>query len=189
MEDLADKDFVYLSGYWADRSIPELARDEIRDRLLTVKPASPRLRELQKTIVGGTSLAVHVRRGDFFSGIAPNHGILTPDYFFQGIQDLYEEGNQVFFFSDDPDWCRETFRRYDNAVIVEPDPSDSALDHMLLMSKASKFLLSNSSFSWWSAWLSDADGGRIIRPEFWVDNDQVKADKIYPSGWRISRSS
>lgn len=185
LEDLADKDFVYLSGYWADKSIPELVRDEMRDRLLNVNPASPRLGELQRTIEGSTSLAIHVRRGDFFSGIAPNHGILTPDYFLRGIEELHEKGDQVFFFSDDPDWCKETFRRFENAIIVEPESSDSALDHMLLMSRASKFLLSNSSFSWWSAWLSNADGRQIIRPEFWVNDDQFQAERIYPSSWQI----
>ena len=183
VDDLATRNFVYLSGYWADKTIPDLVRNEMIEALLPLHPASLPMIELRNAVEGSKSVAVHVRRGDFFSDIAPSHGVLEPDFFFQGIEMLYEGGDELFFFSDDPQWCRETFGDFSSARFVEPENSDKPLDHLLLMSKAKKFVLSNSSFSWWSAWLSGVDGRNIIRPKLWVANDSSKADKIYPSTW------
>lgn len=183
VDELATKNFVYLSGYWADKTIPDLVRNEMIEALLPMDLASPPMIDLRNAIEGSKSVAVHVRRGDFFSDIAPSHGVLKPDFFFRGIEELYESGDELFFFSDDPQWCRDTFGELSSASFVEPENSDKPLDHLLLMSKAKKFVLSNSSFSWWSAWLSGVEGRNIIRPEFWVANDSSKADKIYPSTW------
>ena len=183
VDELATKNFVYLSGYWADKTIPDLVRNEMIEALLPMHPASPPMIDLRNAVEGSNSVAVHVRRGDFFSDIAPSHGVLKPDFFFRGIEELYESGDELFFFSDDPQWCIDTFGDFSYARFVEPENSEKPLDHLLLMSKAKKFVLSNSSFSWWSAWLSGVDGRNIIRPEFWVANDSSKADKIYPSTW------
>lgn len=183
IDELATKNFVYLSGHWINKLIPNLVQSELTGVLNTLPDSSPAIIELGKAIEGPNSIAVHVRRGDFFSQVASTHGVLKPDYFFRGIEKLFENGDQLIFFSDDPQWCREEFKILTNAKFVEPEKSDKALDHMLLMSKARKFVLSNSTFSWWSAWLSGTDGRNIIRPDLWVANDFSQGDKIYPSSW------
>lgn len=183
VDELADKKFVYLSGYWADQTVPELVRDEMTGALLATYSLPSPMNELGKAVEASSSFAIHVRRGDFFSGVAPSHGVLEADFFFRAIEQLYESGDELFFFSDDPRWCKATFGRFRAARFVEPASSDKALDHLLLMSKAKKFVISNSSFSWWSAWLSGAEGRNIIRPELWVANDSSQADKIYPMSW------
>lgn len=184
VDELASKEFVYLSGYWADKAIPNLVREEISEALLSVKSFSDGMIGLRSHLEACSSIAIHVRRGDFFTDVAPNHGFLKPEYFLQGIEELYESGDQLFFFSDDPGWCRETFKSLEFARFVEPNPEDAAIDHLVLMSKAKKFVVSNSSFSWWSAWLSAANGGQIIRPEMWVTEDKAAAGRIYPDSWR-----
>lgn len=183
VQELAHKEFVYLSGYWADQTVPELVREQITYALLSRHAPSPSMFELRNAIDASQSFAVHVRRGDFFSDVAPSHGVLEADFFFRGIEELHESGDALFFFSDDPEWCKETFGGFSGATFVEPRKSDKALDHLLSMSRAKKFLLSNSSFSWWSAWLSGVDGRKIIRPKLWVANDSSQADRIYPNSW------
>lgn len=183
VSELRSKDLVYLSGYWADKSIPNLVREELRDSILSSSPSSSRLLDLQVEISEGNSIAVHVRRGDFFTKVAAKHGVLDVDYFFRGVEKLSEEGDKVYLFSDDPQWCRERFGDLGFEKIIGQAHSESPLDHLILMSKAKKFLLSNSSFSWWSAWLSNVDGRNIIRPELWVLGDEIQAKKIYPNDW------
>lgn len=184
ISDLATKEFIYLSGYWANSAVPELVRAEMRQALLSVPLASARIAELGEQLRSSTGIAVHVRRGDFFTDVAPQHGVLTNEYFFQAIETLYEQGDTLFFFSDDPEWCRATFHEFNFATFVEPDPADLAIEHMVLMSKAQKFVLSNSSFSWWSAWLSEVHGSNIVRPHVWVGGNLEQAETVYPSGWK-----
>lgn len=180
---LRSQDLVYLSGYWADKSIPNMVREELRRSILSLVPTSSRLLDLQVEMTEAKSIAVHVRRGDFFTKIAAKHGVLDVDYFFRGVEVLRKNGEKVYLFSDDPEWCRTTFGRLGVERFIGQELRESPIDHLLLMSKAKKFVLSNSSFSWWSAWLSDIDGTNIIRPDLWVIGGETQAAKVYPSEW------
>ena len=55
------------------------------------------------------SIAIHVRRGDF---ISVGNAILTPDYYLSALSFLVAKRElkdpAVFFFSDDPEWVRES---------------------------------------------------------------------------------
>ena len=53
------------------------------------------------------------------------------------------------------------------------------------MSLCSDFIIANSSFSWWGAWL--ADKGKVISPKQWFGTDGYTKDHdtkdVVPDGW------
>jgi hypothetical protein len=66
-----------------------------------------------------------------------------------------------------------TGRKLDDAYHVELD--------MLLMSKCKNNIISNSSFSWWAAWLNENKNKTVIAPSKWFKKD-IKHD-IIPESW------
>ena len=78
--------------------------------------------------------------------------------------------------SDDIKWCRENLKD-DRMVYVSGHP-----DHheMLLMSMCSHNVLSNSTFSWWGAWLGETKDKTIVAPDKWLKN---VPNQIIPERW------
>lgn len=123
--------------------------------------------------------AVHVRRGDYVS--LPQHFPLpTLDYFRRSRDIVADQEPDTCFliFSDDPGWCQDNmdsvFGDYDHEYVIgvprpveiadrQGDPEDQY--DLQLMSFCDRHIISNSTFSWWGAYLSqDAE---ILHPDVW----------------------
>jgi len=129
------------------------------------------------------SVAVHVRRGDYLHH--PVFKVCDRDYYLRSMDKMRAQvpSARFFIFSDDPEWCHETFTTPDVAAIIgrrwingrDAATSDRRHDHaranplhdLYLMSLASHHIIANSTYSWWAAWLGDKPGQQIIMPERW----------------------
>lgn len=107
------------------------------------------------------SIALHIRRGDYLIN-SDNHYNLTIDYYKSAL-DQFDKEQQVIIFSDDPKWCKEQELFSDDRFLVS-ETGNSRYD-LYLMSKCSDFIIANSTFSWWGAWL--ANRGKVIAPKIW----------------------
>ena len=63
----------------------------------------------------------------------------------------FSEDSTYLFFSDDIDWCKKNFDQ-DNIIFVE---AEEDIVDFYLISMCNGVILSNSSFSWWAAWLNN----------------------------------
>jgi hypothetical protein len=101
----------------------------------------------------GTPVCIHVRRGDFIgNGL---HQICSIDYYLASISLVRRLLPDVHFVvvSDDPGWCTGQFSQVANLMVVhEPD----AFKAISIMVGCEAFILSNSTFGWWAAWITDA---------------------------------
>lgn len=123
------------------------------------------------------SLSVHVRRGDYLRFEDTFH-IADVAYYTEAIKRVCKTNKieYIFVMSDDIKWCRENLKD-DRMVYVSGHP-----DHheMLLMSLCSHNVISNSTFSWWGAWLGETRDKTIIAPDKWLKNTQTNA---IPERW------
>ncbi len=109
--------------------------------------------------------ALHVRRGDYlkYPDLFP---LSTPEYYEAALAVAEETypGHQVLVFSDDIMWCERQWG-YDRGFIYmhgiarpvevsarRGQPMD--FWDLFLMTLCDQHIISNSSFSWWGAWLS-----------------------------------
>jgi hypothetical protein len=130
-------------------------------------------------------VVVHIRRGDYMKGAnRAIHGILDERYYQRAMEAARAAlGSNVPFlvFSDDLPWCRQQPWLTASTVhfVDEPDTCRS----LQLMTQFQHFILSNSSFSWWAAWLSNKNG-RVWVPNRWF-GPMGPADwkDIYEPGW------
>ena len=120
---------------------------------------------LEKEIQNSLSYVIHVRRGDYAedASVASSHLICFPSYYQRLIDSIESEKSDVtwFVFSDDTSWVRNNLSFSSNVVFVSElflgYPAAPAIE-IHLMSFGYAHVISNSTFSWWGAFLKRSDG-------------------------------
>lgn len=128
------------------------------------------------------TIAIHVRRGDYVSN--PNYVQLPPTYYILALETHFPEYRDcnLIFFSDDPDYCKLHFQCLPNAFF-----SDNFIDiaDLCLMSQCDNFIIANSSFSFWGAWLGEKKGTKVVRTAHHfagkLANNSIS--DLYPERW------
>ena len=176
----------YLDGYWQS----EKYFMDIRDILLqefTLKESSALYSTWSNRILVSDMACIHVRHGDFLNpGLAAKHGVLDIDYYMRGVGRVLDGHDVEFYvYSDDPEWCIASLIpalevRYGNRFHIAPGLVD--YEYMMLMSNHRHFVIANSSFSWWSAWLC-RDTGVVVCPTQWMADKSVNTVDICPERW------
>lgn len=130
--------------------------------------------------------AVHVRRGNNLTAqYSSHHPSPSLDYFEHAISLLM---GPLLVFTDDEAWCRKQsiFRNAtyalgppDNVDVMDltkyaPVGTQEAAIDLLAIAKCGQHVISNSSFSWWGAYLAHETDRRTMRHPFSV---------IYPKQW------
>lgn len=130
---------------------------------------------------GRKNIAIHVRRGDYVGN--PSHYNLSIRYYLNALNKLNWEDFNLVFFSDDIDYAKFHFGCLPNSYF----PHGSEIEDLCTMSLCDHFIIANSSFSWWAAWLCKNPDKIIYRPEEHFAGNQLKHDikDLYPSEWRV----
>ena len=127
----------------------------------------------------GKKTSIHVRRGEYLK--YPNHHpTQTLKYFEDSVEALKDKTDKIIVFSDDIPWCKENFK-FDNIVYIE---NEKDYIEIYLMSLCNNNITSNSSFSWWCAWLNENKDTVVIGPTkcFGLALTHATAD-ILPESW------
>ena len=131
------------------------------------------------------SVAVHIRRGDYFNNLKVRsiHGILGEDYYKKSISYVKKKiKNPTFFiFSDDIELVKRTFFFFNKEKYNFID-TKSSIDDLHLMSNCKHFIIANSTFSWWGAWLSKNKYKIVCTPRRWV-RAKISTPDIIPENW------
>ena len=171
-------DHVSLQGYFQTEKYFKHIEDEIssdftfKDGILD--PCKAMIADVDNPI------ALHVRRGDYVKNNA-NHPPCSLEYYKKGLEHFDSDRN-VIVFSDDPEWCNENFT--DDRFLISEN-TDNRVD-LCLMSLCNDFIIANSTFSWWGAWLSANNDKKVIAPVQWFGTGYTKdhdTSDLIPDGW------
>jgi len=126
------------------------------------------------------SCAIHVRRTDYLK--YPNiHPCLDIEYYRKAIQYMKSFGyNKFLIFSDDLDWCKNNFNGKEYAF---SDKNTKNYEDFILMSLCSSYIIANSTFSWWVAWLNADTEKKIVAPKIWFGLNGPQKHNIIPDKW------
>lgn len=137
------------------------------DKYFTSKEDVKKLFEFQETFASivrakhavkleRPTIAISIRRGDFVGN--ENYELLPIKYYIGALLKFDYENYNLLFFSDDMSYCRTHFECLPNAFFIDADP----IEQLCLMTMCENHIISNSTFSWWGAYLSESK--RVIRP-------------------------
>jgi hypothetical protein len=87
----------------------------------------------------------------------------------------------VIVFSDDPEWCKNVFKKDPFIISTFEDP----FFDLCLMSLCDYHIIANSSFSWWGSWL--ANSKQTIAPKKWFAGEFLNWNTrdLYLPNWII----
>lgn len=176
----------FLSGRWQSERFFAAHADAIRRDLAFAHPGTTadarRFVEEQRDR-GESIVAVHCRRGDYV-GLAKQgrFRLLAPDYYRSAIA-TFPAPTRFLVFSDDPAWCHQ---HLDGPRTTIVDLEDTMLT-FAAMQHCDHFVIGNSTFSWWAAWLGERAGTRVLTPppERWYGPQQEPRDMsdVIPARW------
>lgn len=186
----------YLKGYWQDPLYFACIRSALL-RELTVR--DPRIRRFADQVIrqfqqdGQEVVGVHMRAGDVqYANDLLNRPDAVPyvpmslDYFLTAIGRFPE--NCVFVICSDSaqDQLEWEKRLPGRRVVVSPGKSD--LEDFALLQRCDHLIISNSTFSWWPAWLNSSSARRVIAPRSWYREGYSPAPSLQrtlPSEWEV----
>ncbi len=179
----------FIEGYFQSEKYFNAYREELLKHFSFSLPYSEKSEHISKKIQEVNAIAVHIRRGDYISDQHINsvHGVCSIDYYKNAIIHLKVENPHFFFFSDDMNWVKENFASLDlsQCDFVDWNTGDDSWQDMKLMSQCKHFIIANSSFSWWAAWLSESQNKKVIAPREWYADAKKNNETgdLIPDSW------
>lgn len=186
---------VVYDGFWqSEKYFQDVAETLRKD--FTLKEALPSGVPNLKVLQRPNSVCMHVRLGDYLRREGSFMGFVGIDYYRRAIAKMVEKipNAHFFIFSDDLGWCMETLQidSPHNFVDYDPGPSKAALA-LSVMSHCTHFVISNSTFAWWAAWLGKAADKIVIAPKGWFANErggpgtdkfsELSSKDVIPPSW------
>jgi len=174
---------VYLEGYWQTYKYFESISDIIKKDFTFKNKLSGSSENLMKEIQNTNSVLINVRRTDYLN--KNFHGIMGNEYIMKGVDIIKSkiDDPHYFIFSDDIKWCEENIK-LDNMTIVDHSHKGDRFDfYFQLMIECKHFIIPNSSFGWWAAWLNKDNEKIVIAPIKWFNNDYMNTNDLIPQNW------
>jgi len=178
-------DHVSLHGYFQSEKYFKHIEQEIRDDFTFADGILTPCKEMISSV--DNPIALHVRRTDYLTN-SENHFNLPLKYY-EAALNHFDNDRNVIVFSDDPEWCKEQ-ELFSNDRFMVSENTDNRVD-LCLMTLCDDFIIANSSFSWWGAWLSQNKNKKVVAPVQWFGKTGYTKDlstkDLIPDEWtRIS---
>ena len=124
------------------------------------------------------SVAIHVRRGDYVNNEV--HETIGIKYFKQSIDKIKTMTNNPHFFviSDDISWCKNNLK-IPRCVYV--DFTENEIEDFEIIKLCTHKIISNSTFSWWAAFLGEKNKSITICPKKWTN--KTKSTSLQLPNW------
>ena len=174
-----DAEDVWLEDYFQDATC--IDKDVAYDLF---KPYESILSEIQK-LYGDLSdyVCVNVRRGDYLLRGNPELGFrtLSKDDIVKILKKYFPK-EEVLFISDDIQWCKANFKGKRYAFADKPCHYKPEMD-LYLQTQCKANVISNSTFSWWGAYLND-HAEKVVCPWPWFKDNKIdQMTNILPENW------
>ena len=158
---------LFFSGFWQDERYFLKHRQAIRDALSPEVPGT--LEEKVRAIRAEEVIGIHVRRHGY-----GHMGLVKNAYYQRAIEEIRgRRGNiPVMVFTDDQSFCKYMFRNVENVIFQSRHDIDNPIGDFCMLSACRHFVIANSSFSWWAAWLGEGENSIVYAPEPWIVTDR-----------------
>ena len=154
----------YFDGYWKSMKYIDFSSEFIFDSI-------SKNENINKGLIESSELAmVHVRRGDFID----NGWDLDINYYEKSLNGL-DKKIKFDIFTDDPKWVKskKIFKNAENIYSKNNQLDNEKIDTILTFSEMLKykhFIVGNSSFAFWAAYLKSDINSYVTVPDPWFKN-------------------
>lgn len=178
---------VFMEGYWQSENYFKSIEETIRQDLRITPPTDKKNLCLAKNISRNNAVAVHAR---FFDEPNENSVHNAPSNYYKiATKKILETSHDAhfFLFSDRPEAAKKLISLPDNLItcVSHNIGDEAAYADLWLMTHCKHFIIANSTFSWWGAWLGENKQKQIIAPSFKIPNGKMSwgFNGLIPEEW------
>jgi glycosyltransferase involved in cell wall biosynthesis len=173
---------IQLIGYFQSyRFVSPSVKEWMKSEL---KPYRSRnLSGLESELEGKKLLVCHIRLGDYLS--ESRFGIVSPSKYADIVAQAWETGEyeSIAVFSNQPEKVASFLPEgLECAIKVISESKVDLVAEFELMRKGAGYVLSNSTFGWWAAFLSTTENPPVIVPKPWFLELDDPVD-LNPDSW------
>jgi hypothetical protein len=180
----------YLIGYFQSYRWAEST--EVFNLLYELSPKrkSDELQKAIEKIAASNAIALHVRLGDYLQ--ENDFGNLSEAYYVNALNQIDNEwiNRDIWVFSDNINLAKmklaDLASKAKSVTWIE-SINNSTVETWFLMRHASDFVIANSTFSWWAAFLRFNQRGIVCAPDPWFKGIDSPLE-IIPKSWLREQS-
>lgn len=173
----------YIIGYFQTERYFQEYKEEVKKLFAFKESTEEKVSEyIEKNNLNLQHIVMlHVRRWDFQND--PNCCTISTKYYIEARK-MFFPYHKLLIFSDDVSRCEDNLK-FSSEDVHYVDWLNW-IESLCLMSKCHNFIISNSTFAWWWAYLSDYNNKIVVRPDLEFDR-RVKGEAYcrdhYPKEW------
>jgi len=174
---LSDLEPNLFSGYFQNEKYFNKYSEDIK--LLFGPPTEfvNRMRSELPILFTDDVVAINVRKGDYLY-YKDYHPTVSVEYIHKALEKV--PARHYIIASDDIPWCKENIV-LSNCTFIE---GYTTYEQLWILSLCKHFVISNSTFSWWGAYLSLHKDKIVVSPETWFGPEfKGSWENIYCKGW------
>ena len=179
---------VYLNGFWQSEKYFKDIKLILRNEFTFRQDSNYQIEKMVNKIESLNAICLNVRRGDYVTNPGMNkfHGICPMEYYENAIQYIktHVRNPHFFIFSDDIEWCRDNLRLTQPFTLVTHEYAGANFEcYFKLITACKHFIIPNSTFGWWGAWLSQNHNKIVIAPKEWFNVNNIDTKDLIPEDW------
>ena len=175
----ATKIYGYFQSYLF---IPFEQKFNLDPELITLDEANY-LAQIEKLAEKDLPLVVHIRFGDYVDNSV--YAEVSTEYYKQAIKFQMKTGRygKIWLFSDEPIKAKSHIpEEFTNLLYLEAQSNFDPTITLEAMRYGKGYVLANSTFGWWGAWLSYESDPIVITPIKWFKNWKTP-ERLIPDKW------
>lgn len=167
-----------IKGYFQSEKYFQEHKEEITNLFYPTSEEMEETAQWKKSRnISGETVSVHIRRGDYIK-FSHFHSVSPIEYFIKAMESF--DNVTYVIFSDDVQWVKENIK---HPKAHFSDGGDEVEDLRLMLS-CDHNIISNSSFSWWAAYLNKNPNKRVIYPKEWfTPAANIDTKDLCPEKW------
>lgn len=188
-----------LEGYFQSHKYFEKNINKIR-RIIGIDEHINKVLTKYPEYTNNKTITIHYRMGDYFN-LQLLHPVQKPKYYIEALKTLVNKGvdiyeHEILYFGEVNDRVVvDDYNREINDTLKElygkdlryKKVSDDIPDwqQLLIMTSSKHYIIGNSTFSWFGAYLSSAIDPIICYPNTWLGPNYAGTitDDLFPEGW------
>ncbi|OMD98679.1 hypothetical protein BSK54_22010 [Paenibacillus odorifer] len=163
-----------IYGYFQSEKYFEKYKNQIIEELMVKTPPTEIEKTLLQEIISNNAVGVSMRLGDDYVN-SSSLNVCNEEFYYKAMDEIYKGNNDVVFyiFSDSIERAKTQFNFKYPVRYIE---GFKDYESLRLLYSCKHFIISNSSFSWWGAFLASNSTKIVISPDRWYNDSKVKPD-------------
>ena len=135
----------------------------------------------------GQTCMINVRRGDYLNNYQTFFAEVPISYYENSIEYFSKSGVTKFYvFSDDIEWCKKNLNiPYEHVFVSHLCAGNKFANYFKLMISCDHFIIPNSTFAWWAAYLGEHPDKQVIAPTKWFYDENIYDFGLIPNDWKL----